>query len=189
MINIKGDRFVDEGLDLRNYTYAKFGRAILQQPERTAFQLFDQRTIPWLRQEEYREERVQRVVADTIPDLAEKLSSLGLEDAKAFIDTIDTYNKAVYTFQEENNDRRWDPSVLDGCSTQSNSLKLPLPKSNWGASNGPRAFRGCSGDLWDHFHFRWTCREPSQRSGALLKNAQRDTVTLRLRRDYGRSLL
>lgn len=131
MINTKGDRFVDEGSDLRNYTYAKFGRAILQQPQQTAFQLFDQRTIPWLRQEEYREERVQRVVADTIPDLAEKLSSLGLEDVKAFIDTVNTYNKAVYTFQEENRDRKWDPSILDGCSTQSHSFKLPLGKTNW----------------------------------------------------------
>lgn len=29
MLNTEGKRFVDEGIDLRNYTYAKFGRAIL----------------------------------------------------------------------------------------------------------------------------------------------------------------
>ena len=39
MINADGVRFVDEGLDLRNFTYAKFGRAILQQPQGIAFQV------------------------------------------------------------------------------------------------------------------------------------------------------
>ena len=43
IVNLNGDRFVDEGADIRNYTYAKYGRAILAQPERAAFQLFDQR--------------------------------------------------------------------------------------------------------------------------------------------------
>ena len=32
-INAEGKRFVDEGADFRNYTYAKYGRVILQQPE------------------------------------------------------------------------------------------------------------------------------------------------------------
>ena len=31
-INAEGRRFVDEGADFRNYTYAKYGRVILQQP-------------------------------------------------------------------------------------------------------------------------------------------------------------
>jgi hypothetical protein len=39
MFNVNGERFVDEGVDLRNDTYAKFGRAILAQPESAAFQL------------------------------------------------------------------------------------------------------------------------------------------------------
>ena len=29
MIHMREERFVDEGMDLRNYTYAKFGRVIL----------------------------------------------------------------------------------------------------------------------------------------------------------------
>ncbi len=29
MINARGERFVDEGADFRNYTYAKYGREIL----------------------------------------------------------------------------------------------------------------------------------------------------------------
>ena len=32
MVNADGKRFVDEGADFRNYTYAKYGREVLQQP-------------------------------------------------------------------------------------------------------------------------------------------------------------
>ena len=32
MVNADGERFVDEGADFRNYTYAKYGRVILNQP-------------------------------------------------------------------------------------------------------------------------------------------------------------
>jgi glycine/D-amino acid oxidase-like deaminating enzyme len=39
MLNTNGVRFVDEGVDLRNFTYAKFGRAIHEQPDGVAFQV------------------------------------------------------------------------------------------------------------------------------------------------------
>lgn len=35
--DIRGKRFFDEGSDLRNYTYAKFGRAIQAQTQGVAF--------------------------------------------------------------------------------------------------------------------------------------------------------
>ena len=41
MLNARGERFVDEGADFRNYTYAKYGRAILAQPGQFAWQVFD----------------------------------------------------------------------------------------------------------------------------------------------------
>ena len=41
MINADGKRFVDEGADFRNYTYAKYGRVILEQPGQFAWQIFD----------------------------------------------------------------------------------------------------------------------------------------------------
>ncbi|OAP53717.1 precorrin 3B synthase CobZ [Fonsecaea erecta] len=131
MFNTKGERFVDEGIDLRNYTYAKFGRAILQQPNQSAFQIWDQRTIPWLRSEEYRPERVRQMMANSIPELAEKLAGVGLENQQAFIDNIYQYNQAVYAFQKENPNKKWDPSIRDGNSTQSRAMKLPLGKTNW----------------------------------------------------------
>ncbi|TPX16267.1 uncharacterized protein E0L32_003916 [Thyridium curvatum] len=133
MINTEGKRFVDEGVDLRNYTYAKFGRAILHQPEQTAFQVWDAQTAKWLRSEEYREERVERITANTIEQLAEKCAARGLHDKKTFVNTIREYNEAVYAFQSENGPSgpRWDPTVRDGVSTQSASKQLALPKSNW----------------------------------------------------------
>ncbi len=41
MVNANGERFVDEGADFRNYTYAKYGRVILTQPGQFAWQVFD----------------------------------------------------------------------------------------------------------------------------------------------------
>ena len=37
MINLDGERFVDEGEDFNLYTYAKMGREILRQPRATIF--------------------------------------------------------------------------------------------------------------------------------------------------------
>src|SRR5215469_15138674 len=39
MINAHGKRFVDEGADFRNYTYAKYGRVVLEQPGQFAWQI------------------------------------------------------------------------------------------------------------------------------------------------------
>jgi len=51
IVNLKGERFVDEGADFRNYTYVKYGRAVIGQPRRTAFQIFDQKVLHLLREE------------------------------------------------------------------------------------------------------------------------------------------
>src|SRR5258705_6983203 len=42
IVNAAGKRFVDEGADFRNYTYARYGREILNQPGQVAWQVFDQ---------------------------------------------------------------------------------------------------------------------------------------------------
>ncbi|RFU28086.1 hypothetical protein B7463_g8243, partial [Scytalidium lignicola] len=131
MLNTLGERFVDEGVDLRNYTYAKFGRAILAQPGHSAFQIWDSKMTPWLRDEEYREARVNRIMGNSLVELADKLVPLGLENREKFIATVESYNNAVYAFQRENPRKEWNPAVKDGLSTQSNAIKLPLAKSNW----------------------------------------------------------
>ena len=43
MVNANGERFVDEGADFRNYTYAKYGKVIMNQPNMFAWQIFDKK--------------------------------------------------------------------------------------------------------------------------------------------------
>ena len=66
VVNARGERFVDEGADFRNYTYAKYGREILRQPGGRAFQLFDARTRPLLRPQEYDSEPITMAEAQTV---------------------------------------------------------------------------------------------------------------------------
>lgn len=133
-INENGERFFDEGSDLRNYTYAKFGRAILAQPDSVAFQVWDSKGIPWLREEEYRPEVVERIEADSIEELARKCAERGLADHDTFIDTIHEYNAAVSQHRKDKPDNKWNPAILDGLSTQSATYQLTIPKSNWALS-------------------------------------------------------
>ena len=73
IVNVEGERFVDEGADLRNYTYAKYGREILKQPQRVAFQLFDQKTKHLLR-DEYFIPQITMAEANTIADFAKAVT-------------------------------------------------------------------------------------------------------------------
>ena len=117
MINADGERFVDEGADFRNYTYAKYGRVILMQPGQFAWQVFDQKVIPMLR-DEYRIKQVTKARADTLEELANKLVDV---DAAKALETIKAYNNAVMT------EAPFDPNVKDGRGTRG----LGIPKSNW----------------------------------------------------------
>lgn len=135
MINANGDRFVDEGIDYRNYTYAIFGRAILGQPGGIAFQVWDQQTIPWLRDEEYRDGIVKKIHGNTIEELAANCAEEGLSNADQFTQTLNEYNRAVHAHRDEaqknSKTLTWDPAIKDGLSTQSSTRKLALAKSNW----------------------------------------------------------
>lgn len=148
-LNKTGERFFDEGSDIRNYTYAKFGKAILSQPGGVAFQVWDSQGIPWLRSEEYRDEVARKTHGDTIEELAAKLEkSEGLESAQRFVATVKEYNEAVSSHRRENPGLAWDPSVKDGLSTQSSTKSLRIPKSNWALplTEGPfMAVKVCCG--------------------------------------------
>lgn len=115
MVNLHGRRFVDEGEDLRNHTYVKFGREIMSQPYRTAIQIFDQKTIPLLR-DEYRIRQVTKVTANTIEDLAAELEI----DPAALKATIDEFNAACRP-------GKFNPAILDGVTT----VGLSPNKTNW----------------------------------------------------------
>lgn len=148
-LNRTGERFFDEGSDIRNYTYAKFGKAILAQPGGVAFQVWDSQAIPWLRSEEYRDQVVKKTWGDTIEELATKLEQQeGLESAPRFIETVAEYNDAVSRHRQEKQELMWDPSVKDGLSTQSSTTSLRIPKSNWALplTQGPfMAIKVCCG--------------------------------------------
>jgi tricarballylate dehydrogenase len=117
MINAKGERFVDEGADFRNYTYAKYGRVILAQPGQFAWQIFDKKVLHLLR-DEYRIKQVTKVTANTLEELVSKLDDVNAEKA---LETIKAYNAAVMT------EVPFNPNIKDGRGTRG----LPINKSNW----------------------------------------------------------
>lgn len=131
MLNSMGKRFVDEGFDLRNFTYAVFGREILKQPQGIAFQVWDADSGKLLRKEEYAEDVTHNIYADTLEELADILSTKGLKDKVQFLETIAEYNAAVEDFRKENPDKKFDPAIRDGVSTQSSKTKISPGKTNW----------------------------------------------------------
>ena len=117
VLNSHGRRFLDEGAEFRNYTYARYGREILSQPGQFAWQVFDAKVAHLLR-DEYRIRRVTRIRADTIEELAARMDDT---DAAGIVATIREYNAAVRT------DIPFDPNVKDGRRAEG----LTVPKSNW----------------------------------------------------------
>jgi tricarballylate dehydrogenase len=117
VINNDGKRFVDEGYDFRNYTYARYGREILAQPNQTAWQLFDGKVDHLLR-DEYRIRQVTKVSAESLEELCARMEGV---DAEAAHRTITEYNAAVQT------DIPFDPNVKDGRRT----VGLAIDKTNW----------------------------------------------------------
>ena len=117
MVNAEGRRFLDEGADFRNYTYAKYGRTILAQPGNFAWQIFDAKVARLLR-DEYRIRQATRVRADTLEALADKLEGV---DRHGFLVEVAAFNAAV------RRDVPFDPTVKDGRGTEG----LAIPKSNW----------------------------------------------------------
>jgi tricarballylate dehydrogenase len=88
VVNTEGRRFIDEGADFRNYTYASYGREILGQPGGMAFQIFDAKTRPLLRPEEYDSQPISAETADTIEELAAMLGA----DPGGLVATVTGFN-------------------------------------------------------------------------------------------------
>ena len=115
LVNILGERFLDEGADFRNYTYAKYGREVLKQPQRIAFQIFDEKTKHLLR-DEYNIPQVSKVIADSIEDLAEHI---GISPT-ILTTTGSEFNNSIV-------DTAFNPTLLDQKRTEG----IFPPKSNW----------------------------------------------------------
>jgi tricarballylate dehydrogenase len=123
MVNVDGNRFVDEGADFRNYTYAKYGKEVLKQPKNIAYQIYDAKVRPILR-EEYNLEEATMLEAATLEELASKIDI----NKEQFLQTLEEYNAAVQ-------DGVFNPSDKDGKGTNG----ITPPKSNWAQtiSEGP----------------------------------------------------
>jgi len=127
MVNANGERFVDEGKDFRNYTYAQFGRAVLEQPAHFAWQIFDAK-VERLLYGEYRFHDTHFVEAPTLDGLIERLD--GIDAEEALRRTMADFNAAV--------DERvpFDPTTKDGKGTIGLPL-APVPlRRRWRGAGG-----------------------------------------------------
>ena len=128
LINATGQRFVDEGADFRNYTYARYGRVVLEQPGQFAWQIFDQKVKHLLR-DEYKIRQITKVAAHTLEEFAQKLEGV---NAAGFLHTVKEWNAAVRT------DIPFNPNIKDGRCTQG----LVIDKSNWANTIDAPPFEG-----------------------------------------------
>lgn len=119
LVNRDGERFLDEGADFRNYTYAKYGAEILKQPGGVAWQIFDARLRPMLRTEEYDMPGISVVEAGSLRELADQAGF----DADAFERTVEDFNASI------DESKAFDPTVKDG-----RRADVQPPKSNWASA-------------------------------------------------------
>ena len=158
MVNATGERFCDEGADFRNYTYAKYGRLILEQPHQFAWQIFDQQVVH-LQRDEYRIRQVTKVTADTIEELADKMAEYAPVDKAAFLKTVREYNdggRSQHPVQPDRQGRAHDARPRDR-------------QDELGDAVGEAAVRGVLHDLRCHVHVRRGAdrhRRPRARHGA-----------------------
>ncbi|MCY1195784.1 Fumarate reductase flavoprotein subunit [compost metagenome] len=117
VVNADGRRFVDEGLDFRNYTYSGMGARVLAQPGAVAWQVFDAKTAGLL-PDEYRVKHATRLQADTLEDLAAQMEGI---NPRGFLQTVREFNDSI------DQGVPFNPAVKDGRATRG----LAVPKSNW----------------------------------------------------------
>ena len=113
MLNMDGERFVDEGSDFALNNFVEMGSLILKQPGGIAYQVFDAKAESLL---EERYGSACAVRGSTIGELAEMM---GLDRSKVE-GTIGKFNAAVQQGE-------FDPSRMDGKGTEG----IEPPKSNW----------------------------------------------------------
>tara|TARA_B100001142_G_scaffold68156_1_gene68001 strand:- start:130 stop:1620 length:1491 start_codon:yes stop_codon:yes gene_type:complete len=117
MVNADGKRFVDEGADFRNYTYAKYGAEIMKQPGQSVWQIFDAKTAHLLR-DEYHIRQITKAKSTTLEGLVEQLDDVDTESCLA---EINAFNAAV------KKDVPFNPNVKDARCTEG----LLINKTNW----------------------------------------------------------
>jgi tricarballylate dehydrogenase len=127
MVNRHGERFIDEGADLRSLTYARVGREIMRQPGGVAFQIFDRKAEELVAGAGFSYQNATSATADTLEGLAKALEI----DVDGFLRTVAEYNAAIQPGE-------FNPARLDGKHTHG----LTIPKSNWAQTVDQGPFSG-----------------------------------------------
>ena len=140
MVNANGQRFVDEGADFRNYTYAKYGAVILAQPQQFAWQIFDAKVLDKLR-DEYRIKRVTKVRADTH-------RGAGREARRCRCGAIPEDHQGM---ERRGDDRR---AVQPGGQGRPRRARTRGAEEQLGQHHRHAAVRGLCRDLRAHLHLR-----------------------------------
>lgn len=102
VVNRDGQRFYDEGEDFWPKRYAIWGRLVAQQPGQIGYSIIDSKAIG-----RFMPPVFPGVVADTLPELAQKL---GLP-VETFMQTLNNYNAAC-------REGTFDHTALDNCHTE-----------------------------------------------------------------------
>src|SRR5258706_7717729 len=113
-VNALGLRFFDEGEAQHSYTYAKTGRAILEEPGAVAWQIYDRTGIGRHRYPHH------AATFEEAADIGELARKIGL-GAEVLAHTVGEFNAAC------RDDVAFDPTRQDGKRTHG----LAVPKSNW----------------------------------------------------------
>lgn len=116
LVNVNGQRFVDEGMDEISGSFEYMSRGIFKQTEHRAFVIFDKKAYDIQALGKDVKSNIPPFEAKRLEELAAKtkINSLGL------LRTVQEFNKSVQ-FGE------FDPSRLDGKHTEG----ISPPKSNW----------------------------------------------------------
>src|SRR5204863_7646165 len=96
---------------------ATYGRVILSQPRKFAWQIFDAKVKQQLR-DEYRIKQVTKITGNSLEELVAKMDDT---DQKVALETLKKYNAAV------RQDIAFNPNVKDGRRTEG----LDVDKTNW----------------------------------------------------------
>jgi tricarballylate dehydrogenase len=120
LVDVHGERFMDEGADSMDHLYDVVGRAVQLRPEQTAFAVFDSkvRSIPGYERAVAKDMVEEPVQADTIEDLATRL---GIPPGH-LVDSVAAFNAATPSEADG-----FDPTRKDGVATSG----LTPAKSNW----------------------------------------------------------
>ena len=146
MVNANGERFVDEGADFRNYTYAKYGRVILTQPGQFAWQIFDAQG--------HRRCCATNTASSRSPRCAPTRSRSWRASSRTSTPTRRW--TTISALQRRGDDRR--PVRSERQGRPRHERARASPKSNWANTIDDAAVRGLCGDLRHHLHLRRPAR-------------------------------